>query len=78
MREASWQSDAVTFIGKTFMIKRTAKLQKQQAQVIKQIRKMHGEMGDLRDCLDLLEARAVNEGKGTYSIDEVKATLGIT
>jgi hypothetical protein len=38
---------------------------------------MREEMSDLKDYLDLLEARAVNEGKGTYSTDEVKAKLGI-
>ena len=38
---------------------------------------MREEMGDLHDYLDLLEARAVNEGKGTYSTDEVKAKLGL-
>ncbi len=59
------------------MIKPTANFQKQQAQVLKQIRKMREEMGDLQDYLDLLEARAVNEGKSTYSADEVKAKLGI-
>jgi hypothetical protein len=59
------------------MIKPTAKFQKQQTQVLKQIRKMREEMGDLQDYLDLLEARAVNEGKGAYSATEVKAKLGI-
>jgi hypothetical protein len=59
------------------MIKATAKFQKRQAQVLKQIRKMREEMGDLQDYLDLLEARAVNEGKPTYSTDEVKTKLGL-
>lgn len=60
-----------------FMIRATAKFQKQQAQVLSQIRKMREQMEDLQDYLDLLEARAVNEGKGTYSTDEVKAKLGL-
>jgi hypothetical protein len=68
---------AGTFIGKTFMIRPTAKFQKRQTRVLKQIRRMREEMGDLQDYLDLLEAHAVNEGKGTYSADEVKAKLGI-
>ena len=59
------------------MIKPTAKFQKQQTQVLKQIRKMREAMGNLQDYLDLLEARAMNEGKGTDSTDEVKAKLGI-
>jgi hypothetical protein len=59
------------------MIKPTARFQKQQTQVLKQIRKMREEMADLQDYLDLLEVPAVNESKGTYSVDEVKAKLGI-
>ena len=59
------------------MIKVTAKFQKRQAQVLKQIRRMREEMGDLQDYLDLLEARAVNEGKPTYSTNEVKTKLGL-
>ncbi len=47
------------------------------ALVLRQIHKMREEIGDLHDYLDLLEARAVNEGKGTYSTDEVKAKLGL-
>lgn len=59
------------------MIRITARFQKQQSKVLKQIRKMRGEMEDLQDYLDLLEARAVNEGKATYSAAEVKKKLGL-
>jgi hypothetical protein len=59
------------------MIKATAQFQKQQTRVLKQIRKMRGEMEDLHDYLDLLEARAVNEGKATYTATEVKTRLGL-
>jgi predicted RND superfamily exporter protein len=59
------------------MIKATAKFQKQQTRVLKQIRKMREEMEDLHDYLDLLEARAVNDGKATYTASEVKARLGL-
>ena len=59
------------------MIKATAKFEKQQAHVLKRIRKMREEMEDLHDYLDLLEARAVNEGKATYSTTEVKKKLGL-
>jgi len=59
------------------MIKATAKFQKQQTRVLRQIRKMRAAMEDLHDYLDLLEARAVNEGKATYSIHEAKTKLGL-
>jgi len=74
--EAGFDQFAVRSYG-TDMARPTAKFQKQQTQVLRQIRKMREEMSDLQDYLDLLEARAVNEGKGTYSTDEVKAKLGI-
>jgi hypothetical protein len=74
--EAGFDKFAASSYG-TGMVRPTAKFQKQQTQVLRQIRKMREEMGDLQDYLDLLEARAVNEGKGTYSTDEVKAKLGI-
>jgi hypothetical protein len=59
------------------MIKATANFQKQQTRVLKQIRAMREEMENLHDYLDLLEARAVNEGKATYTASEVKAKLGL-
>jgi hypothetical protein len=59
------------------MIKATAKFAKQQSKVLRQIRKMREEMEDLHDYLDLLEARAVNEGKATYSTRDVKQKLGL-
>jgi hypothetical protein len=59
------------------MIKATGKFQKRQSNVLKQIRKMRAEMEDLQDYLDLLEARAVNKGKATYSTGGVKKKLRI-
>ncbi|MGO9244007.1 MAG: hypothetical protein ACLPT4_15385 [Verrucomicrobiia bacterium] len=59
------------------MIKATAQFQKQQTRVLKQIRRMREEMEDLHDYLDLLEARAVNEGKPTYTASQAKARLGL-
>ncbi len=35
-------------------------------------------MEDLNDYLDLLEARARNEGKPTFTTDEVRKQLGLT
>ena len=48
-----------------------------QSRVLKQIPKMREEMEDLQDYLDLLEARAANEGKATYSTAEVNRKLGL-
>ncbi len=59
------------------MIRPTGKFKKQQTQVLREIRKMRERMQDLHDYLDLLEARAVNEGKASYSTAEVKAKLGL-
>ncbi|HVM63132.1 MAG TPA: hypothetical protein VMV72_19895 [Verrucomicrobiae bacterium] len=49
------------------MIEATAQFQKQQTRVLQQIRKMREEMEDLHDYLDLLEARAVSEGKSPFT-----------
>lgn len=38
---------------------------------------MREEVEDLLDSLDLLEARAQNAGKPTYSLAEVKKKLGL-
>ena len=45
--------------------------------VLGQLHKLREEMEDLQDYLDVLEARASNEGKPTYSTDEVRARLGL-
>jgi hypothetical protein len=68
------------------MIEATAQSHKQESRVLKQIRKpsaarrrvllSHGKRVRY-DYLDLLEARAVNEGKGTYTASQVKARLGL-
>jgi cell division protein FtsB len=45
--------------------------------IVKQICRLREEVEDLMDYLDLLEARAKNEGKRTYSTEEVRAQLGL-
>ncbi|HET7625265.1 MAG TPA: hypothetical protein VFM25_08365 [Verrucomicrobiae bacterium] len=44
---------------------------------IKQISALREQMDDLNDYLDLLEARARNKGKRTYSIDGARKQLGL-
>ena len=45
--------------------------------VINQISALREQMEDLNDYLDLLEARARNKGKRTYTTDEVRKQLGL-
>lgn len=45
--------------------------------VIEQISALREQMEDLNDYLDLLEARARNKGKRTYTTDEVRKQLGL-
>jgi cell division protein FtsB len=45
--------------------------------VVKEIVRLRQELEDLSDYLDLLEARARNEGLRRYSTAEVKKTLGL-
>lgn len=53
-------------------------LKRQQKAVLKQISSLREQMEDLNDYLDLLEARARNKGKPTFSTEEVRKQLGIT
>jgi cell division protein FtsB len=53
-------------------------LKRQQKAVLKQISSMREQMEDLNDYLDLLEARARNKGKPTFSTEEVRKQLGLT
>jgi len=46
--------------------------------VISQISALREQMEDLNDYLDLLEARARNQGKRTYTMDEARKRLGLT
>ncbi len=55
-----------------------AAAKKQQKNVINQISSLREQMEDLSDYLDLLEARARNKGKRTFSTDEVRKQLGLT
>ena len=52
-------------------------LNRQQKNVLKQIVSLREQMEDLSDYLDLLEARARNKGKKTFSTDEVRRQLGL-
>ena len=52
-------------------------LQRQQKTVLKQISSLREQMEDLNDYLDLLEARARNQGKPTFSTEEVRKQLGL-
>ena len=52
-------------------------LQRQQKTVLKQIGSLRELMEDLNDYLDLLEARARNKGKPTFTTDEVRKQLGL-
>ncbi len=50
---------------------------KQQRIVLKQISSLREQMEDLNDYLDLLEARARNKGKASFTTDEVRRQLGL-
>ena len=52
-------------------------LQQGRKLVLGQLRKLREEMENLEDYLDLLEARARDKGKPTYSTDQVRARLGL-
>ena len=45
--------------------------------VLKQISSLRQQMEDLNDYFDLLEARARNKGKPTFTTEEVRKQLGI-
>lgn len=50
---------------------------KPQKSVRELISTLREQMEDLNDYLDLLEARARNKGKRTYSMGEVRKQLGL-
>jgi cell division protein FtsB len=52
-------------------------LKRQQKTVLKQISSLREQMEDLNDYLDLLEARARNKGKPTFTTDEIRKQLGL-
>ena len=52
-------------------------LKRQRKAVLKQIGSLREQMEDLNDYLDLLEARARNKGKPTFTTDEVRKQLGL-
>ena len=49
----------------------------QRKNVISQITSLREQVEDLNDYLDLLEARARNKGKRTFTTDEVRKQLGL-
>jgi hypothetical protein len=50
----------------------------QRKNVIIQISALREQVEDLNDYLDLLEARARNQGKRTFTTEEVRKQLGLT
>ena len=52
-------------------------MKRRQQIVLKQIGSLREQMEDLNDYLDLLEARARNKGKPTFTTDEVRKQLGL-
>jgi cell division protein FtsB len=54
-----------------------SKIAKQQKAVVREISRLRDELEDLGDTLDLLEARARNLGKPTYSLEEARKKLGL-
>ena len=50
---------------------------KQRKLVINQISSLREQVEDLHDYLDVLEARARNKGKRTFTTDEVRKQLGL-
>ena len=58
--------------GKTFVISAPP-----QKTVLKQIDSLREQLENLNDYLDLLEARARNRGKPTFTTDQVRKQLGL-
>jgi cell division protein FtsB len=52
-------------------------LKRQQKTVLKQIGSLREQMENLNDYLDLLEARARNKGKPTFTTDDGRKQLGL-
>lgn len=52
-------------------------VKRQQRTVLKQISSLRDQMEDLNDYLDLLEARARNQGKPTFTTDQVRQKLDL-
>ena len=52
-------------------------LKARQKNVIRQISSLREQVEDLNDYLDLLEARARNQGKRTFTTEEVRKQLGL-
>jgi cell division protein FtsB len=63
------------FMSSTLAAKSAVKAQ--QKNVIKQISSLREQVEDLNDYLDLLEARARNQGKRAFTTEEVRKQLGL-
>jgi cell division protein FtsB len=63
-----------------FMISATEKstAKNQRKNVIRQISSLREQVEDLNDYLDLLEARARNKGKRTFTTEEIRRHLGFS
>jgi cell division protein FtsB len=67
-------------IEKMFMISAVAEksaVKNQRKNVLNQISSLREQVEDLHDYLDLLEARARNKGKRTFTTEEVRKQLGL-
>jgi hypothetical protein len=53
-------------------------VKRQQKTVLKEISSLREQMEDLNDSLDLLEGRAHNQGKPTFTTEQVRKQLGFT
>lgn len=67
-------------IEKMFVISAVAEksaVKNQRKNVLNQIFSLREQVEDLHDYLDLLEARARNKGKRTFTTEEVRKQLGL-
>ena len=64
------------FMSSAVAEKPAAKIQRKK--VISQIASLREQVEDLHDYLDLLEARARNQGKRTFTTVEIRQQLGLT
>ena len=67
-------------IEKMFVISAVAEksaVKNQRKNVLNQISSLREQVEDLHDYLDLLEARARNKGKRTFTTEEVRKQLGL-
>ncbi len=61
----------------TSAIAEKSAVKNQRKNVIAQISVLREQVEDLDDYLDLLEARAMNKGKRTFTTEEVRREIGL-